>query len=175
MLKFIRSIIKGVMDMQDTTQQLSGVRPVSDATIEMIKEFESFREDAYKDIAGVWTIGYGNTYYQDGSPVKQGDTVTLSEGTILYHDILNEFAAEVNELVRVELNDCQFGALVSLSYNIGINAFKKSTLLRKVNADPDDPAIAKEFIRWIRSGGRTVNGLIRRRKKESEFYFSKNC
>lgn len=175
MLKFIKSIIKGVIDLRESTEELSGIRHVSDATVEMIKEFESFRENAYLDAAGIWTIGYGNTYYRDGSPVKKGDVITLSEGIALYHDILNEFAADVNELVRVELNDCQFGAIVSLTYNIGVGAFKKSTLLRKLNADPNDPSIKTEFGKWVRAGGRTLNGLVKRRKKESDFYFSENC
>lgn len=175
MLKFIRSIIKGVIDMQETTEELAGIRSVSSETATMIKVFEDFREDAYLDAAGVWTIGYGNTYYADGTPVKKGDTITKSEGEVLFDTVLNEFATGVNDLIKVDLNDCQFGALVSLSYNIGINAFKKSTLLRKVNIDPSDPSIAKEFSRWVRAGNKTLNGLVKRRKKESDFYFKENC
>ena len=175
MLKFIRSIVKGVMDLRESTEELSGTRSVSEDTVQMIKEFESYRENAYLDAANKWTIGYGNTYYQDGTPVKKGDVVTKSEGEALFRNVLQEFANDVNDMVKVDLNDCQFGAIVSLSYNIGVDAFKRSTLLRKLNTDPNDPSIANEFSRWVRAGGKTLNGLVKRRRKESEFYFSENC
>lgn len=175
MLRFIKNIIKGILDIRETTQELTGVRQVPSEAVQMIKDFEGFSEKAYADGAGVWTIGYGNTYYMDGTSVKKGDTITRADAEILFNDILETFADDVNNIVTAQLNDCQFGAIVSLSYNIGIGAFKKSTLLRKLNANPNDPAIADEFNRWVRAGNRTVNGLVKRRKKEAEYYFKENC
>jgi lysozyme len=175
MIQFIKSIIKGIIDLKETTQELSGYRQVSPDAALMIKEFEGFRENAYLDSAGVWTIGYGNTYYADGTPVKKGDKISRSDAELLFDDVLESFADEVNQLITVKINDCQFGAIVSLSYNIGITAFKKSTLLRKLNANPNDPAIEAEFARWIKAGGKTLNGLVKRRKKESDYYFNQNC
>ena len=174
MIKFFRSIIKGIIDLQEFGEELSGTRRVSTEAALMVKEFEGFREEAYLDAANVWTIGYGNTFYKNGDSVKKGDIITKSEAEVLFDDILNKFATDVNDLIKVDLNDYQFGALVSLCYNIGIGAFKRSTLLRKVNADPNDPLIASEFARWVRAGGRTLNGLVKRRKKESDYYFTEN-
>lgn len=175
MFQFIKNVIRGIIDLKETTESLTGGRQVSADAALMIKEFEGFRETAYLDSAGVWTIGYGNTYYADGTLVKKGDTITRADAETLFDDVLQSFADGVNELIHEELNDCQFGALVSLSYNIGITAFRKSTLLRKVNSDPTDPSIEKEFLKWVRAGGKTVNGLIKRRVKEANYYFSKNC
>jgi len=175
MFQFIKNIIRGIIDLKDTTESLSGMRQVSSNARMMIKEFEGFREAAYLDSASVWTIGYGNTYYNDGTLVKKGDTITRADADILFNDVLQSFANDIDELIHQEINDCQFGALVSLSYNIGITAFRKSTLLRKINIDSTDPSIQKEFLKWVRAGSKTVNGLIKRRQKEANYYFSKNC
>ena len=175
MLQFIKNVIKSIIDLKEATEDLSGVVCVSDQTAQMIKDFEGYSEKAYADGVGVWTIGYGNTYYADGTPVKQGDKISRADAEKLFDKVLNSFASDVDEMLNVKLNDCQFGAIVSLSYNIGIQAFKKSTLLRKLNANPNDPSIANEFARWVKAGGKTLNGLVKRRKKEAEYYFNENC
>jgi len=148
---------------------------VSNETIELIKKYEGFKSDAYQDVAGVWTIGYGNTFYENGSKVKRGDTITHSQAEKLLRSVVDDFAKKVTDEIRVQLTDCQFGALVSFTYNVGIEAFRRSTLLRKLNADPEDPAIRTEFSRWVRAGGKTLGGLVKRRKEEADLYFSENC
>lgn len=140
--------------------------------IDLMKEFEGLRLEAYQDIVGVWTIGYGNTYYEDGTKVKRGDKVTKERALDLYTNIANRFSDGVrNAIINPDrVSDSQFSALVSLAYNIGLSAFKGSTLLRKVNANPCDPSIINEFLRWNKAGGKVVNGLTRRRQAESDLY-----
>lgn len=140
--------------------------------IDLMKEFEGLRLEAYQDIVGVWTIGYGNTYYEDGTRVKKGDKITKERALDLYTNIMNRFSDQVrNAIVNPDrISDTQFSAMVSLAYNIGIGAFKGSTLLRKVNANPCDPTIPNEFLRWNKAGGKIVNGLTRRRQAEADLY-----
>jgi lysozyme len=175
MLKFLKSLIGGIKQVQEETRNFGMGYNVSQDTIELIKKYEGFKADAYQDVAGVWTIGYGNTFYENGSKVKKGDTITHSQAEKLLRSVVDDFAKKVTDEIRVQLTDCQFGALVSFTYNVGIGAFRRSTLLRKVNADPEDPEIKDEFTKWVRAGGKTMKGLINRRKEEAEFYFKQNC
>jgi|SRR5690606_29259224 len=140
--------------------------------IDLMKEFEGLRLEAYQDIVGVWTIGYGNTYYEDGTKVKKGDKITKERALDLYTNIMNKFSDQVrNSMINPDrISDTQFSAMVSLAYNIGISAFKGSTLLRKVNANPCDPTIPSEFLRWNKAGGKVINGLTRRRQAEADLY-----
>jgi lysozyme len=140
--------------------------------IDLIKEFEGLRLTAYRDSVGVWTIGYGNTFYEDGSTVKQGNKITQERADSLFRSIVDKFADQVRAaLINPDrVSDAQFSAMVSLAYNIGIGAFKGSTLLRKVNANPCDPTILDEFLRWNKAGGKVLTGLTRRRKAEAELY-----
>ena len=182
MLKFMKDIFKGILHIGETKENF--VEPVnnpisrsmvSNKTIEMIKKHEGYRTNAYEDVVGVWTIGYGNTFYEDGTKVKSGDKVTKARAEELLKHIVNDFATDVDKMVKVDLNPCQFGALVSFSYNVGLNALKRSTLLKKVNANPNDAGIALEFVKWTKAGGKTFPGLVKRRQEESDYYFSKNC
>lgn len=175
LLNFLRGLIKGVNEIKEETEQLTGVYHVSDEMTQKIKKFEGYMSKAYPDAKGVWTIGYGNTFYADGNPVKPGDTITKGAAEKLFSDVLNDFAGKVGDAVRVELNHCQFDALVSFTYNVGIGNLKKSTLLKKVNANPEDETIRSEFNKWIKSGGKTLAGLIKRRKDEADYYFGKTC
>lgn len=162
--------------MRNTAQALTGARKVSNQTLQLIKEFEGYSAVAYRDGANIWTIGYGNTFYKDGTKVKQGDIISRSQAEDLFKHVVEDFASKVDEVVIPLLNECQFEALVSIAYNIGIDAFKKSKLLAKINANPADPSIQKEFERWVNAGQqRNVRGLVNRRKKEAELYFSQNC
>lgn len=150
--------------------------------INLIKEFEGLRLTAYRDSVGVWTIGYGNTFYEDGTTVKQGDKITQERADYLFRSIVDKFADQVrNSLTNPErVSDAQFSAMVSLAYNIGIGrypedrygatGFRGSTLLRKVNENPCDPTIPDEFLRWNKAGGKALSGLTRRRKAEAELY-----
>jgi len=137
----------------------------------LIKSFESCRLKAYRDSIGVWTIGWGSTWYEDGTRVQQGDQITQERADALFRLVLAEFEIGVERLLKVKLTQHQFDALVSFAYNVGLGNLQRSTLLRKVNANPKDPAIAAEFAKWNRAGGKVLNGLTRRRKAEADLYF----
>lgn len=141
--------------------------------IELIKKYEGFRSNPYLDAVGIPTIGYGATHYGNGIKVKMTDKpITEEEATILLSKMLVSYEDSVNRLVTRELNQNQFDALVSFTYNLGGANLKSSTLLKKVNANPCDRTIANEFNKWVNAGGKKLNGLVRRRKEESELYFS---
>lgn len=140
----------------------------SNSGIDLICSFEGLRLKAYDDGVGVWTIGYGTTVI-NGVTVKKGDTCTADQAKSYMAQDLKKFESAVNTAVKVPLNQNQFDALVSLTYNIGIGAFKDSTLLKKLNAK-DYKGAAEQFPRWNRGGGRVLNGLIKRRKIEMELF-----
>ena len=138
----------------------------------LIQQFEGLKLKAYQDSVGIWTIGYGNIQYPNGTKVKKGDEITREQADLMFKSTANTFASKVNSLINVCLTQNQFNALVSLSYNIGIGAFKGSTLLKMVNASPNNPTIKNEFLKWKMAGGKVIQGLLNRRVKESEVYFS---
>lgn len=151
---------------------MNKITKTSDRGIKLIKEFETFKSKPYLCPAGVPTIGYGSTYYPDGRKVKLSDPpITEEEASELLNNTLDNYELAVNRLCKVHLNQNQFDALVSFTYNLGEENFRTSTLLKKVNSNPSDPAIANEFARWVKSKGKTLNGLIRRREAESKLYF----
>jgi len=141
--------------------------------IQTMHHFEGCKLTAYQCPAKVWTIGWGNTYYADKKPVKQGDVITQEQANILFEMIMNEFAIVVRGALTKEINENQFSALVCFAYNVGVGAFKKSTLLRKININPNDETIAVEFAKWTKAGGKVLLGLVRRRKAEADLYFKK--
>jgi lysozyme len=146
----------------------------SDSGIRLIQEFEGLRLTSYLCSAGVASIGYGATYYQDGSKVKLGQTITRDQADQLLKDHLKEFEGSVLGLLNTtKVNQNQFDALVSFCFNLGAGNLAKSQLLRFVKANPNDPKIALEFAKWNRAGGEVSRGLVRRRKKEAELYFTK--
>lgn len=144
-------------------------RQVNQEGFNLIKEFEGFRSKAYLCPAGVWTIGYGNTFYPSGHKVRQGETITEKEAEKLLRITVESFADRVNKLVRVPVTSNQFSALVSLAYNIGVGAFTNSTLLRLVNEKRFTEA-SNQFLVWNKAGGETLEGLNRRRKRERELF-----
>jgi len=149
------------------------MRKINQKGIDLIKSFESLELQAYVCPAGVLTIGYGNTFYEDGKAVKKGDKITAERAKELFENILyKKFVPEVDKLVTGEVNDNQFSAIVSFAYNVGIDNFGGSTLLKLVNTNPDNPNIAFQFSRWNKGGGKILPGLTRRRKAESDLYFS---
>ena len=134
--------------------------------LDLIKKYEGLRLEAYKCPAGVWTIGYGHT-----KGVIKGMKISKEEAeTLLKQDVSIVELQVVNTVGK--LSDCKIDALVSFAYNVGIAAFRNSTLCRKVKANSDDPAIRNEFMKWIYAGGKKLQGLERRRKEEAEMYFS---
>lgn len=144
---------------------------INKAGKDLIKSYEGLRLEAYKCSANKDTIGYGNTFYEDGRPVKKGDKISLERANQLFDFIIDKFAKKVKTLVKSEINENQFAALVSFAYNCGMANLMNSTLLKKVNADPNDPSIADEFKKWTKAGGKQLQGLVRRRQAESELYF----
>ena len=145
---------------------------INKATIDLIKKYEGLRLTAYLCPVKVWTIGYGTTFYPNGGKVKQGDIITQIQAEQYLSDIVERFSIQVRNVIKMSINENQLGALTSLAYNIGINAFNNSTLLKKVNINPNDPSIGIEFSRWNKGGGKVLTGLINRRRDEKELYFS---
>lgn len=148
---------------------------VSKECLRIIKKFEGFCAKPYLCPAGVPTVGYGSTYYfTKRDKVKLTDkpmTIEEAEELLGYHILKYEEA--VNRYVSATINQNQFDALVSFCYNVGNEALRKSTLLKRVNANPNDERIKAEFARWIFANGRILNGLVKRRKQESKLYFTK--
>ena len=142
------------------------------AGIDLMHDFEGCRLEAYLCPASVPTIGYGSTYYEDGRPVKLGDAITQERADQLFEAIAEDFAKRVRSLLKVGLNENQFSALVSFTYNVGVANLKKSTLLKKVNINPSDPTITDEFLKWNKAGGKVLAGLTRRREEEAKLYFT---
>ena len=145
---------------------------INKAGKDLIKSYEGLRLTAYKCSANVDTIGYGNTFYEDGTKVKPGDKITLDRANKLFDFIIEKFAVKVKELIKKDVTDNQFAALVSFGYNCGTAALAKSTLLKKVNANPNDPTIKDEFMKWTKAGGKQLTGLVKRRASEAKLYFS---
>ena len=139
----------------------------------LIQEFEGCRLTAYQCSAGVWTIGFGNTFYEDGSPVKKGDEIDQVRANVLFLEIVKKFVTGVNKLVTSKVTQNQFDSMVSLAFNIGLGNFKKSSVLRKVNIDPSDTdSIGESFLLWNKAAGKVLKGLIRRRLAEVKLYLT---
>lgn len=136
-------------------------------------QWEGCKLKAYRCPAGVLTIGYGHT----GPDVKAGMEITAAQAVALFNDDVDKFARSVEaSLAGVQLKQKQFDAVVSLAYNIGLGALKKSTLYRKIKANPDDPTIRAEFMKHVnaRVNGvlKPLPGLVKRRRAEADHYFS---
>jgi lysozyme len=145
---------------------------VTNDAIKLLHKYEGLVLDAYLCPAKVPTIGYGNTFYEDGSKVKIGDKITKERAIELFENVLeNNFASQVKRLIKSRVTNNQFSALVSFAYNVGVGNLKRSTLLKLVNSNPNDPAIRNQFIRWNRAGGKILLGLTRRRESEADLYF----
>lgn len=139
-------------------------RRINAAGLALIKEFEGLRLTAYRDPVGVLTIGYGST----GPHVRPGMTITEAEADALLQRDLERFEKVVAEL-DPKATDNQFAALVSFAFNLGADALRRSTLLRK-HIQGDYAGAKAEFARWKYAGGKVLNGLIRRRAAEAELY-----
>jgi len=148
----------------------------------------------YKCPAGVWTIGMGNTFYEDGKKVAPNDpAITKERAYAIFRVAIAYFEKQVDAYTTDAVNQHQFDALVDFAYNAGVGSLKASTLLKKVNINPNDPSIANEFMKWVFGGDGTkngvdddgdglvdeagekkkLNGLVRRRQSEVDLYFKK--
>ena len=144
---------------------------ISNNGIELIKQFEGLSLKPYLDKVNIPTIGFGSTYYEDGTKVKLKDKpITEERATQLLEFIANKtFSENINKVVKVPLNQNQFDALVSFAYNIGNKNFNWSTLLKKLNQS-DYEGASLEFGRWNQANGKILNGLVLRRQKEKELF-----
>lgn len=136
--------------------------------INLIKKFEGLRLEAYLCPAGVWTIGYGHT-----KGVKKGQVITQLEADNLLKEDLSSFEKGVTSLIKSNINQNQFDSLVSFAFNLGLANLKSSTLLKKVNANPNDRTIVDEFLKWVYAKKVFLEGLHRRRQAEANLYFTK--
>lgn len=143
----------------------------SDDGVRLIQLYEGLRLTSYICPAGVLTIGYGHTSAAGKPFVAPKMTVTKEEATAILRADLGRFERGVESLVKVDLTQHQFDALVSFAFNCGLGALKKSTLLKRVNAKRFDDVPA-EFMKWTRGGGRQLAGLVRRRRAEVEMWRS---
>lgn len=145
-------------------------RQISEDGLNLVKHFEGIYLTAYKDPVGIWTIGYGHTglQHKDGT-VYAGRKITKAEAEQLLRYDMRQFEARVETFVKVPLNDNQFSALVSFDFNTG--GLGKSTLLKKLNAG-DYEGAADQFGAWVKAGGKTLSGLVRRRKSERNLFLS---
>jgi len=138
----------------------------------LICDFEGLKLKPYLCSAKIPTIGFGNTYYPDGKRVTLLDEpITKEYAFDIFKVIADKFAKRVDEMVTSELNQNQFNALVSFAYNVGTGAFSTSTLLKKVNNNPNDITIKNEFLKWVKANKKVIQGLVNRREKESRVYF----
>jgi lysozyme len=140
--------------------------------IALIRKWEGLRLNAYLCGAGKATIGWGSTFYENGSRVQMGERITVERADRMLHLMCNMFNDAISKMVTSNINDNQRGALLSFVFNIGATQLRRSALLRKVNKNPNDPTIRNEFMRWINAGGKPSNGLRNRRKDEADLYFS---
>ena len=145
---------------------------ISARGLELIKDFEGFSSTAYLCPAKIPTIGWGNTFYEDGTKVKLGDQISKTDALKLLEVIANrDFADKIYPKIKVEVSQSQFDAMVSLAYNIGVGAFLKSTLLKKVNAG-DFAGAGEEFLRWNKANGKELMGLTKRREREKHLFLN---
>ena len=133
---------------------------------ELIKQFEGLRLEAYLCPAGIWTIGYGHT-----SGVSPNSFITIQEADEYLHRDVATIEMKLNKLNLI-LRQCQWDAIISFVFNVGIGNFKASTLLAKIRINPDDNSIIDEFLRWVYANGKVMRGLQKRRLTEMKLYFS---
>lgn len=136
---------------------------VTKKAFEQIKRFEGCRLEAYRDAVAIWTIGYGHT-----QGVKRGMVITQEEADRMFEEDIAKFESAIEAIPGCkELSPNRWDAIISLAYNIGIGNFKRSTLLKKLQSNPNNKTIFQEFLRWDKAKGQRLEGLRRRRKWEA--------
>ncbi len=142
---------------------------ISQAGLGLIKRFEGCELEAYQDAVGIWTIGYGHT----GPDVHEGLKITQAQADAILAKDVERFASGVAANVRVALTQSEFDALVSFAFNVGLTAFRTSTLLKLLNDNSDRSVVATQFLRWNKAGDKVLEGLTKRRNAEKELFLSK--
>jgi GH24 family phage-related lysozyme (muramidase) len=139
----------------------------------IVKSFEGLELVAYQDTVGVWTIGYGHTSMAGPPQVVPGMAITEAEAERILRQDLTMFESGVNDELTINTHPDQFSAMVSFAFNVGLGAYRDSTLLRKHNGG-DFVGAADEFLRWVYAGGQRLPGLERRRQAERALYLSQD-
>jgi len=134
---------------------------ISEDGLELIKKFEGCETTAYQDSVGVWTIGFGHT-----KGVEEGQTCSIEDAESMLADEMDEYEGYINNMVKVELQQHEFDALVAWVYNLGPTNLGESTMLKVLNGGQFD-RVPDEMNRWTRAGGEILEGLVRRRQAES--------
>lgn len=130
---------------------MSHVTSIDQSGIDLMKSMEGCILHPYLDKAGIPTIGIGSTYYENGNKITMSDpSITLDRAISLFQNTLLTYERAVDSYTRDDINQNMFNALVDFTYNEGTTAFKTSTLLKKVNANPSDPEIRVEFMKWVK-------------------------
>ena len=145
-----------------------------DILVPFLERWEGLETDAYQCSAYVWTIGLGTTVYPDGTRVEPGDVCTVEEAYLYCMVDLRERSAAVLPLINSDKwrSGAKFAMLMSLSYNIGVNALSSSTVLKRINTGASDGDIKEAWSWWCKAGGKTVQGLVNRRAAELETAYS---
>ncbi len=139
--------------------------------LDLIKEFEGFSATCYKDAVGLNTIGYGTLIDTKEEQYLLTATITKEEATELIRKDLKHVEDFVNKL-NLKINQSMYDSILVLCYNIGCNAFKNSTILKKIVVNPNDTTIRTSWLQWNKAGGKALKGLTRRREAEVALYFS---
>lgn len=143
------------------------IKEMSAAGLEFLTANEGIVLHVYLDSVGIATIGVGSTYYENGTKVKMTDKPITKERAIsLFKTTLKHYELAVYSVTRDDINQNNFDSLTSLCYNIGVNGFKKSTLLRRINARANGQSIENAFMMWNKP-----KEIIGRRKREVALYF----
>jgi lysozyme len=144
------------------------IKFMSEKGIDFLINEEGIVLHPYKDSKGIWTIGIGCTYYENGERVKPTDSkISLERAKSLFRIVLSTYERTVWSTTRDDINQNQFDALCSICYNIGVNGFKTSTFLERINNNPNDPSIKDAILMWNKP-----KEIIGRRKREAALYFS---
>jgi lysozyme len=131
-----------------------------------IAHYEGFRSDAYLPLPpDKWTVGYGSTTWEDGTPVKVGDTITVERAEILLHRTLTQYEDAVKKCAPVPMYQYEFDAYTSLTYNIGTGAFCGSSIARHLREKNYEQA-CKDILQWDKFKGKPLKGLTKRRHDE---------
>lgn len=139
----------------------------SSKSINLIKQSESLKLAAYRCPAGVPTIGWGHT-----KGVKMGQVITIQEANRMLCEDVAVCESAVNRLIKSSISQNKFDALVDFVFNLGSGNLASSTLLKLINNNPNDPAIKGQFLKWVHSGSKVLPGLVIRRERDVELYFS---
>lgn len=144
---------------------------VNQATIDLIKRWEGCKLKAYKCPAGVWTVGYGLTSRAGFIEVGPNTTLTQEEADWYLERVVSDFAEKIRPMITAPITENQFGAFVSLAYNIGVGAFQKSSALRRFNAG-DLTKVPDAMRMWRKANGKVVQGLVNRRESEIKLFLT---